>query len=121
MSELPASRLIAAAQAAPAVTDGAGRLLSLRRLSALDKLRLFKAAGATLAQNGPWMGIALLAASVAAIDEVPVPAPVTEAQIEALVARLGEEGLAAVADALAAPVPADEVAATAGNSPGTPT
>lgn len=93
----------------------------LRRLSALDKLRLFKAAGPALAQNGPWMGVALLAASVAAIDDVPVPAPMTEAQIEALVGRLGEEGLAAVADALALPTNADEVAATAGNSRGTPT
>jgi hypothetical protein len=121
VSGSPAARLIAAAQEAPAATDSRGRTLTLRHLSALDKLRLFKAAGPTLAQNGPWMGVALLAASVAAIDDVPVPAPVTEAQIEALVGRLGEEGLAAVADALAVPVSADEVAATAGNSHGTPT
>jgi hypothetical protein len=119
MSDTPSARLIAAAQAAPCVTDGAGRRLLLRRLTALDKLRLYKAAGPALAQNAPWMGVALLAASVAAIDDIPLPPPATEAQIEALVGRLGEDGLAAVAEALAAPV--ENVAEAAGNSPGTPT
>lgn len=119
MSETPSARLVAAAQAAPEATDAAGRRLALRRLTALDKLRLYKAAGPALAQNAPWMGVALLAASVAAIDGIPVPAPATEAQVEALVARLGEDGLAAVAEALDAP--GAEAADVAGNSPGTPT
>ena len=106
--EGPAARLVAAAQAAPAATDARGRVLALRRLTALDKLRLFKAAGPVLAQNQPWLGMAVLACSVAAVDDVPVPPPVTEGQIEALVARLGDDGLAAVAAAL------DEAAAPAG-------
>ena len=97
----PSSRLIAAAQAAPEVTDALGRRLALRRLTALDKLRLFKAAGPQLAQNQPWLGMALLAASVAAIDDIPVPSPANEAQIEALVAKLGDDGINAVAAALA--------------------
>jgi hypothetical protein len=98
--EGPSARLVAAAQAAPTITDARGRVLSLRRLTALDKLRLFKAAGPGLAQNPPWLGMALLACSVAAVDDVPVPPPVTEGQIEALVARLGDDGLAAVAASL---------------------
>lgn len=119
MSGAPSARLIAAAETAPVATDEAGRRLALRRLSALDKLRLYKAAGPVLAQNAPWLGVALLAASVTAIDDIPVPPPANEAQIEALVARLGEHGLAAVADALAAP--AAEAPDTAGNWHGTPT
>ncbi len=116
MSDTPSSRLIAAAQAAAETTDADGRRLSLRRLTALDKLRLFKAAGPVLAQNQPWLGMAVLAASVVAIDDVPVPPPATEAQVEALVARLGDHGIAAVAGAFAsvAPAPA-ELAALAGN------
>jgi hypothetical protein len=92
------------------------RRLTLRRLTALDKLRLFKAAGPALAQNQPWLGMAVLAASVVAIDDVPVPSPTTEAQVEALVSRLGDHGIAAVAGAFAtvAAAPAD-LAATAGN------
>jgi hypothetical protein len=95
----PSARLVAA-QAAPVVTDGRGRVLTLRRLTALDKLRLFKAAGPVLAQNQPWLGMAVLACSVAAVDDVPVPPPIIEGQVEALVARLGDDGLAAVAAAL---------------------
>jgi hypothetical protein len=112
----PSARVIAAAQAAPSVIDAEGRRLQLRKLTALDKLRLFKAAGPGLAQNQPWLGMAVLAASVAAIDDVPVPPPANEQQVEALVARLGDAGIAAVGGALAATPPsAAEVAATAGN------
>ena len=114
MSDTPSARLIAAAQTAPDVVDADGRRLSLRRLTALDKLRLFKAAGPVLAQNQPWLGMALLAASVVAIDEVPVPPPVNEAQVEALVHRLGDAGIAAVAAALTPAAPVD-LAVHAGN------
>ena len=96
----PAARLIAAAEAARDVVDAQGRSLQLRRLTALDKLRLFKAAGPALAQNQPWLGMAMLACSVVAIDEVPVPPAVNEGQIEALVQLLGDTGIAAVAAAL---------------------
>lgn len=102
------------------ITDAQGRALSLRRLTVLDRLRLFKAAGPVLAENAPWFGMAVLAASVEAIDGVPVPLPSSEAQIEAAVVRLGEEGLSAVAEALER----DEVSKVeqlAGNSRGTPT
>ncbi len=101
MSDSPSARLIAAANEALAARDGSGREIALRRLGALDKLRLFKAAGPALAQNAPYLGMAMLAASVTAIEGVPVPYPTNEAQIEAIVARLGDEGIAAVAAALA--------------------
>jgi hypothetical protein len=93
-----------------------GRRLVLRRLTALDKLRLFKAAGPALAQNQLWLGMAVLAASVSMIDDIPVPPPASEAQIEAMVARLGDDGIAAVAAALAeTPMSATEVADMVGN------
>jgi hypothetical protein len=82
------------------VTDSDGRRLDVRTLNALDKLRLFKAAGPALSRNEPWLGMALLACSVSAIDGVPVPMPADERGIEALVQRLGDSGLAAVASAL---------------------
>jgi hypothetical protein len=113
----PASGIVAASAIELTTTTADGTRLTLRRLNALDKLRLFKAAGPLLAQNEPWLGMALLASSVVAIDDVPVPPPGTEQQIEAMVARLGDAGIAAVATALrpvAAHQPA-ELAATAGN------
>lgn len=83
------------------IQDTDGRTLTIRSLTALDKLRLFKAAGPTLSQNHLWLGMATLATSVTAIDDVPVPPPTSEAQIESLVSRLGDSGIAAIAKALA--------------------
>jgi len=82
------------------VVDARGRLLGLRRLSVLDRLRLYEAAGAELSRNDRWLGLAVLAASVAVIDGVPVPMPASKAGIEAAVQRLDEDGLAAVAAGL---------------------
>lgn len=95
------------------ITDNTGRRLELRPLSALDKLRLFKAAGPQLAHNQPWLGMAVLACSVAAIDDVPVPLPATETLIEAMVQRLGDAGINAVAIALA---PQPDTATTLANA-----
>ena len=53
-----------------------------------------------LAQNQPWLGMALIACSVTAIDDVPIPPPVNELQIEAIIGRLGDTGVAAIARAL---------------------
>ena len=113
----PSASILATASAMQSVTDAEGRVLVLRRLPALDKLRLFKAAGPVLAQNQPWLGMAMLAWSVAAIDDVPIPPPATEQQLEALVSRLGDAGIAAAATALggeAAPSQS-ELVANAGN------
>ncbi len=96
----PSASITSAAAAAQIVIDGDGRKLTIRRLTALDRLRLFKAAGPSLAQNLPWLGMALVASSVVAIDDVPVPPPANELQIETMIDRLGDEGVAAVAQAL---------------------
>jgi hypothetical protein len=112
----PSAQIIAAAATTCSVRDAGGRTLLLRRPGALDKLRLFKAAGPALAQNQPWLGMAMLACAVVAIDDIPVPAPLTEQQIEGLVSRLGDAGIAAVASALSPAADHDpEVVAAAGN------
>ena len=113
----PSATIISAATAASTVTDTLGRRLTLRRMTSLDKLRLFKAAGPVLSQNQPWLGMAMLACSVAEIDNVPVPPATNEQQIESTVARLGDFGIAAVAEALNGQreVTQPDVMATAGN------
>ncbi len=98
----PSVQIVSAAMLPMVVRDTDGRELVLRRLTALDRLRLFKAIGPVLSQNNLYLGMATLAASVTSIDSVPVPPPATEGQIEALVARLGDCGIAAVAAAFAA-------------------
>jgi hypothetical protein len=115
MVDGPAGRIVADSAASFAVSDGRGRRICFRRVSALDRLRLFKALGHDLAQNAPYLGMALLAVSVMAIDDVPVPPPVTENQLEILVQRLGDDGLGAIADALADEFCDATELATAGN------
>lgn len=110
----PSATIIADAEQTRTVMDQAGRSIAVRRLNALDKLRLFKAAGPVLAQNHPWLGMALLAYSVVSIDAVPYPAPFNEQQIEAMISRLGDGGIAAVATALQQAATTD-IVASAGN------
>ena len=66
------------------VEDARGRVLTLRPLTMLDRLRLFKALGPELSMNDAYLGVASLAASVSAIDGVPLPFPASEAAAAAL-------------------------------------
>lgn len=111
----PAERIAAQAAQMLTATDDAGRVLQFRRLGALDRLRMFKALGAELALNAPYFGMAMLACSVTAIDGVPVPQPVTEEQVEGLVHRLGDGGIAAIAQAMEAAEPGTMNRAEQGN------
>ncbi len=101
----PTERIVAEARAAMVVVDADGRSLEFRRPGALDRLRLFKALGPVLSGNDRYVGYAMLAYCVTAIEGVPLPAPGTEGQVEALVARLGDAGLAAVGEGLAEATP----------------
>jgi hypothetical protein len=112
--------IIGEANRATTTVDSKGRRLTLRHLTALDTLRLFKAAGPILALNEPWLSMAGLAFAVLEIDGVPVPTPATEGQIEGLIDRLGDEGLAAIADVMKDAYSAFDTQADVGNSPGTP-
>jgi hypothetical protein len=96
----PTATILTTVSTPEVILDDDGRRLSVRRLTALDRLRLFKAAGPELAQNQPWLGMALIASSVVAIDDVPVPPPINELQIEAMIGRLGDSGVTAIACAL---------------------
>lgn len=96
------------------VTDKAGRRITLRKVGVLETLRLYKALGGELAENGPYMAAARIAAAVAVIDDVPVPFPASEAAVEALLQRLDEDGVQTVAAAMRRPAP-EVVVAEAGN------
>lgn len=97
----PSQRIVAEACREFEVTDALGRVLRVRRPGALDRLRLFKAVGPALSGNERYVGYAMLAMCVSGIDNVPQPAPVSEAQLEALVQRLGDAGMIAIGQGLA--------------------
>ena len=112
---LPTAQILDSARTKHTLLDSDGREIVIRRLTALDRLRLFKAVGPVLSQNNAYLGMAMLACSVTAIDGVPVPPPIIEAQIEALVAKLGDAGIAAVAGALSSDVQPELESTVLGN------
>jgi hypothetical protein len=101
MSDSPSARIIAAANQTAEIKTPAGRVLKVRKLGALDRAKLFKAIGPVQAQNAPYFGYAFLAAHVTQVDELPIPFPTRDSQIEAAIDRLDNDGLDAVAIYLA--------------------
>lgn len=85
------------------VVDELGRVLTVKRLSAIEKMKLFKALGETTSDR--YTGFAVLAVSVRDIDGSPVAFPTSTLTIEALVQRLDDEGLAAAGAGLNAVTP----------------
>ncbi len=100
----PSHSIVADATAPRTVTDANGRVLTIRSPTTLDRLRLFKAVGSNLSVNERYLGVAMLAFVVSAIDGVPLPQPTNEYQIEAAISRLGDAAIAAIGAAL---VPTD--------------
>ena len=98
----PTDLILAEANRTFEVTDRLERRLTIRRINALDRLRLLKAAGPILSQNDAWLNMAALVVSVVQIDDIPRPTPINERQIESAVSELGDHGLAAIAEALGA-------------------
>ena len=97
----PTEAYIAAAHDVRDITDAAGRTLTIRRPTTVDRLRLFKVVGPVSSNNDRYLGMAMLAFTVMAIDGVPYPQPANEHQLESLLDRLGGEGTAAIAASLA--------------------
>ena len=110
--QTPTQTFVSAAMATQDVTDVTGRTLTIRRTNTLDRLRLFKALGPSLAENERYLGLACLAFAVTAIDGIPLPQPTNEAQLEAAVERIGDAGIEAIAATLRETGPA---AANPGN------
>ena len=100
----PSARILVEAAQTFMVTDATGRQLTVKRATALDKLRLFKAVGPLLAGNAPYFAMAMLASSVLDIDGVPVPLAASEAAIETAIAQIGNAGLTAIGEALRPPL-----------------
>ncbi len=98
------------------IEDKLGRKLAIRRLNALDRLRLLKAAGPELSRNDAWLNMAALALTVTELNGVPRVMPVNERQVEASVSELGDCGLEAIATALNEDD--DAIAITSGTSEG---
>lgn len=99
VSETPSQSIVTAGQRAASAPDSKGRIITCRMLSPVDLFRLTKMLGAS-ASNQATLNLAMSACSVTAIDGDAITAPATEREIEAVLQRLGFEGLEAVGKAL---------------------
>lgn len=100
MHETPSEAIIKDAQRPATATDAAGRQIGVRRMGPLDRLKMFEVIGPENSKNEPYLGYAALAFHVGSIDGEPVARPATKLQLEALIQRLGDDGLEAVGAAL---------------------
>lgn len=91
----PSQQLLAKAQQSVVVDDARGRKITLKKPGVLAQFRLVEALGKT-AENVVYTNMVLPIIYVADIDGEPVTAPTTKREIEAILLRLDEDGLAAV-------------------------
>ena len=94
--ETPSQSIVKAANRVVMAKDGRGRNIGVRMIGALDRMRMFEVVGAENARNEPYMIYAAAAFHVASIDGESVMRPGTKNQLEALIQRLDEDGVAAV-------------------------
>jgi hypothetical protein len=100
-SESPTEQVTKAANAIEHYTDARGRRIGVVKPSALARYRILKMLGSENAGNQHVLGYAMLAACVRELDGQQVMAPNSEREIEVLIDRLGDEGLAAVGQCMA--------------------
>jgi hypothetical protein len=93
----PSESIVAEANGTVIVTDARGRAITIKRLNALDRMRMFEAIGADNCANPTYLGYAGLAYMVVDIDGDRVTIPRTKLQFEALIGRLEDDGLNAIA------------------------
>ena len=98
--------IIAEAAKTVTVKDARGRAIEVRRPNNVTRRNARKAMSAESQTKMALMAEAMLAFLVVSIEGAPVLPPDNETKVEALQDRLGDEGLAAIADALDQLMPA---------------
>lgn len=99
-STTPSQAIIDEANRVYTVTDARGRVIEFRRLGTSGNRRLLKAISDESANKSLLFGLYATAAAVIAIDGDAITFPISELQADALVDRLGDEGLAALMEAI---------------------
>jgi hypothetical protein len=93
--ETPSSAIVKQAAARVVIESANGHSIALQKPGVLAQFRLVKILGKS-AENTVYVQMVLPLTYVVEIDGVPVSQPNSEREIEALITRLDEEGVAAV-------------------------
>lgn len=99
-NDTPSEAVINSANEIKFVTDVRGRRIGVEKPRALLRFRLLKILGAENAKNEPLLGNAMLAFLVREINGDKLPQVNSERQLEAMIDRLDDDGLAAVGKCL---------------------
>lgn len=105
----PSERIVEEANRTYSVTDTKGTAIEFRRLGMSGHRRLLKAISNESANKQQLFSMYLMAASVVSIDGDAVTFPSNEIQLDALVDRLGDDGFAALIQAIPANLGAQTV------------
>jgi hypothetical protein len=102
--------------------DGAMVVLAARRLTVRDRLHYYAAIPARLQENPLWMQLAMAIACIKRVNGEPVPIPEGPREIEALLARVGDDVVDQINGANIARMAVEfqEIEAKAKNLQGTP-
>lgn len=99
-ADTPSEAVVKSASEIKYVTDARGRKLGVHKPRALLRYRLLKILGPESAKNEPLLGNAMLAFLVHDINGDQLPPINSERQLEAMIDRLDDDGLAAVVECL---------------------
>ncbi|MDB6104042.1 MAG: hypothetical protein JWO52_4041 [Gammaproteobacteria bacterium] len=97
--QTPSQQAVAAASETHTVTDSKGRRIVLKKPGVLKQFRLVEALG-EVAENRVYMRMALPLLYVTDIDGEAVVSIMKKSELEALIQRLGDEGLETVMKAM---------------------
>ena len=95
LNETPSELAVKPAQTEFSVIDANGRVIKLKKPGILSQYRLVEALGES-AKNEIYMGMVLPIIYVTAIDDDVIYQPSSKREVEALIQRLDEDGIAAV-------------------------
>lgn len=99
LTDSPTQQVLQAATQEYLVKDARGRQIALRKPGVLMQYRMVEVMGET-AKNEVYMGMILPLMFVASIDGEQVMQPTSKREVEALIVRLDEDGINAVAAAV---------------------
>jgi len=95
-ADSPSEEMVKKAREEVLAEDANGHIITLRKPGVLAQFRMVEMLGQT-AENQTYMGMVFPIMYVSAIDGEPVASPSTKRELEALIQRLDEEGISAVA------------------------
>lgn len=95
-TETPSQQVVRAANAEHTVHDSTGRAITLKKPGILAQFKLIEMLGPEASANGVFVQMVLPVTYVTAIDGEPEPRFTTRTQLDALIQRLDEHGIAAV-------------------------